>query len=460
MSPALSPRVRLLVALCLLVSVSLVQARAAFAEAPETTLPEFVSIDDAVRIFRQRGYDLLIADAQAHGAEGDAIAAGAIINPVFSVGPSYTFFKDGSGWHGNGGRSQTSMYPGTGTPWGVTASLGDNNLIEDALSGKRGLRKRVAQSLLAAARLGRADAQRVLEAQVKGTYIGALLARDLLDFAGETQKSAQQTYDLMHVRLQAGAVSEADEAKVETAKLEADQAVDQATEALRVAKLALAFLLGVRGRVPEFHVDQDLPVYVVPAPLAAANPEQLLDEAMHRRPDLMIEDRQREAAQSQLKLARRLRIPDLNLNLNYSQQAGTTLNSASPPTFILTIGGILPLWYHQRGEIMKAQSVLNMEVITRRKLEAQVTTDVETAWTNFEGSRKLITRMQGRLLDRAKRARDLVEIQYRKGAASLLELLDAQRTFIATNVEYYQDLANYWTAIFQLEQATGMELRQ
>ena len=68
--------------------------------------------------------------------------------------------------------------------------------------------------------------------------------------------------------------------------------------------------------------------------------------------------------------------------------------------------------------------------------------------------------MQGRLLDRAKRARDLVEIQYKKGAASLLELLDAQRTFIATNVEYYQDLATYWSSIFALEQATGMELRQ
>ena len=227
----------------------------------------------------------------------------------------------------------------------MSATLGDNNLIEDAISGKHGLRQSVARSLLEAAKLGRADAQRTLEAQVKSAYIDALLARDLLDFAGETLKSATQTYDLMHVRLQAGAVSEADEAKVETAKLEAEQAVDQATEALRVAKLGLAFLLGVRGRVPVFHVDQDLPVYVVPPSLSAANPDQLLDEAMRRRPDLMIEDRQRDAAQGQLKLARRLRIPDLNLNMNYQQQAGvSTLNSASPPTFTFTLGGTLPLW--------------------------------------------------------------------------------------------------------------------
>ncbi len=60
----------------------------------------------------------------------------------------------------------------------------------------------------------------------------------------------------MHIRLKAGQISDADDAKVETAKLEADQAVDMATQALRVAKVGLAFLLGVRGRVPEFHVDE------------------------------------------------------------------------------------------------------------------------------------------------------------------------------------------------------------
>jgi outer membrane protein TolC len=67
--------------------------------------------------------------------------------------------------------------------------------------------------------------------------------------------------------------------------------------------------------------------------------------------------------------------------------------------------------------------------------------------------------MDGRLLERTERARDLVKIQYEKGAASLLELLDAQRTLIATHVERLQDLTNYWTAVFELEQATGRELR-
>jgi cobalt-zinc-cadmium efflux system outer membrane protein len=43
---------------------------------------------------------------------------------------------------------------------------------------------------------------------------------------------------------------------------------------------------------------------------------------------------------------------------------------------------------------------------------------------------------------------------------NLIDFLDAQRTFIATNLEYLQDLTNYWTAVFALEQAVGVELRK
>jgi hypothetical protein len=45
-----------------------------------------------------------------------------------------------------------------------------------------------------------------------------------------------------------------------------------------------------------------------------------------------------------------------------------------------------------------------------------------------------------------------------RGAASLLELLDAQRTYIGTNLEYLNDLASYWIAVFRLERAVGVDL--
>jgi len=89
-----------------------------------------------------------------------------------------------------------------------------------------------------------------------------------------------------------------------------------------------------------------------------------------------------------------------------------------------------------------------------------VVADVETSFGGYQASRRLVERMEGRLLDRAHRTRDLVELQYKKGAASLLEYLDAQRTYIAINLEYLQDLTGYWGAVFQLEAAVASELTQ
>jgi outer membrane protein, heavy metal efflux system len=441
-------RLRLLAATLALACAGSVRAQP---ERAPLVLPETVTLEDALKIFRQRGLDLLIADAAVTSAEGDQKIAGAVPNPNFSLWGSYSFTIDGTP-----GPNGTGILP---SPWGVTAGLGDSNALEDSLSGKRWLRLKVARAALAAARLGRADAQRTLELGVKSAYIQAVQARDNLDFALQVQTGANQIFQLNQTRYNAGAISEADLAKVETMKLEADQSVDAGAQSLRAAKVQLAFLLGVRGVVPDYKVDQDLPKFVVPPALDKSTPDALVASAYEHRPDLKAIGYQRDRAAAALSLAKRNLMPDLSLNVSYSQQAGTTNLAAQPPTVSFGLIGTLPLFYFQQGEIKKAEADYRTQQLQRSKVEAQLVSDVEAAHNAFVSSRKLVERMEGRLLDRAKRARDLVSLQYQKGAASLLEYLDAQRTFIANNVEYLQDLANYWTAVYQLEAAIGMDLR-
>ncbi|HXT97512.1 MAG TPA: TolC family protein, partial [Polyangia bacterium] len=195
---------------------------------PEPAIPAALTLAEAIALFRAHGLDLLIAEAAAQGAEGDAIAAGAIQNPSVTGGYYRSFFKDHAFETHNG--------------W--TVGLGDSNAIVDTLSGKRGLRRSVADAALAAARLGRADAQRTLELQVKQAYFQAVAAGAALDFARETAESTTHTFDLNQIRYKSGAISEVDLSRTETAKLEADQAVDATTLALHNAKVQLAFLLG------------------------------------------------------------------------------------------------------------------------------------------------------------------------------------------------------------------------
>ena len=58
-------------------------------------------------------------------------------------------------------------------------------------------------------------------------------------------------------------------------------------------------------------------------------------------------------------------------------------------------------------------------------------------------------------LPKAEQARNTVEFAYRRGGVSLLDFLDAQRTYRETSLEHLRALGNYWSALYQLEAAVA-----
>ena len=58
-------------------------------------------------------------------------------------------------------------------------------------------------------------------------------------------------------------------------------------------------------------------------------------------------------------------------------------------------------------------------------------------------------------LDSATRSRDIDEYAWRHGAEALLDFLDAERTYRATQLAYRQTLAAYLQAVEQLKQAVA-----
>ncbi|MGA8538292.1 MAG: TolC family protein, partial [Terriglobales bacterium] len=58
-------------------------------------------------------------------------------------------------------------------------------------------------------------------------------------------------------------------------------------------------------------------------------------------------------------------------------------------------------------------------------------------------------------LKQAQDSRDISEYAYKRGAASLLDYLDAERSYRAVELAYRQALAAYMTALEQLKEAEG-----
>ncbi|MGD0526181.1 MAG: TolC family protein [Polyangiaceae bacterium] len=408
-------------------------------------IPQQLTLDQSIQILRTRSLDVLIAEAAVRSAEGDETAASAVPNLALSLGygrvlPPYSV----SGCSG----CSANQY---------TIGLADQAAIEDSLSGKRDLRIKVAHAALQAAKLSRNDALRNIQFQVKSAYAAVAQAQRGLAFAKENQATNVKTLQLFQIRLKSGAINEGDLARVETQKLEADQAVEQAMVTVRQARVALAFLLGVRGPTPEFTVDDKVLDFAVPPSLATAQLDGLLRSAFEHRPDLQAQGYQRSSAEAAIALAKRQVFPDITVSAQYTQ-TGEGNAAIQPPTLSFGLSAPIPIFYQQQGEIRKAEAAYDTQSLQQAKTTAQVVNDVSTAMAGYESTRALVERMEKLLKPSAERAFSITRLQYDKGAATLMDFLDAQRTYIATNVEYLQDLANYWTAVFQVEQAVGTEL--
>jgi cobalt-zinc-cadmium efflux system outer membrane protein len=417
-------------------------------------LPAKVSLDDALTIFHEHGFQLLLADAAVMSSEGDEKIAGGVPNPGLNAGYGRVF-----NYNPSVACSGTGENPGQCSPNQYSVGITDNAGIEDSLSGKRGLRLKVAHAALAAAKMSRKDAQRNIEFQVKAAYVQVVFAQDSLDVAKEGQNANRQELDLFQRRYDRGAINEGELARMKTQKLEADQAVDTANQTLRQARIGLAFLLGVRGRVPDFDIDRETLKYRIPSTLQTSSPDTLLRTAFDTRPDLRALGYQRESAEAQIRLSKRQVFPDIAVSLNYTQ-TGSGGSAIQPPTLSVGLSAPIPLFYQQQGEIRKAEANYNTQSLTQAQTTAQVVNDVETAYAAFAGSKLLVERMEGTELQQARVARDITKRQFEVGTATLMDFLDASRTYFATNLEYLQDLTNYWTAVYQLEQAVGSDLRK
>jgi outer membrane protein, heavy metal efflux system len=115
----------------------------------------------------------------------------------------------------------------------------------------------------------------------------------------------------------------------------------------------------------------------------------------------------------------------------------------------------LPIFDRNQGEIARTGFAITQAQEQERFANGQVMTDVRDAFENLRSNDQIIGLYHSGYLDQAKESRDISEYSYRHGAASLLDYLDAERSYRATELAYRQALATYLIAVEQLREAVG-----
>ena len=287
------------------------------------------------------------------------------------------------------------------------------------------------------------DAQRTVLASAAQLFIAVLLAKANLEFAGNLLESYKKTVALSNDRFSAGAMSQNDLLKIKLQQLQFESDVNAARLAKLQALASLRQFLGFDSVPEDYDVLGTLAYEPVPLKL-----EDLQARALKNRPDLQAAQRSVVASESQLGLAKANGKVDLNVTFDY-----TRLNQSNLGAFYFNIP--LAVFNKNQGEIARTQYALTQSQFQQKAAEQQVLTDVTNAYEGLRSSEQAVQLYAQGYLDQATQSLDITKFSYEHGAASLLDFLDAERSYRSTELSYRQSLATYMTALEQLRQAVG-----
>jgi cobalt-zinc-cadmium efflux system outer membrane protein len=219
--------------------------------------------------------------------------------------------------------------------------------------------------------------------------------------------------------------------------------VSQAQLGLVQALASLRALLGYDALPEGYDVIGELAY----APLKL-NQEDLQLKALQLRPDFIAAQQGVTAAQSQYSLAKANGKRDLTTTFDYTHVS--ELNNAG-----LTFNIEIPIFNRNQGEIARTNYAIAQAQETRTAVEETVMTDVANAYQAFKIGDQVVQLYLSGYLKQAEDSRDISEYAYKRGAASLLDFLDAERSYRATQLAYRQALATYMLAFEQLREVVG-----
>ncbi len=388
-----------------------------------------ISLDEAIRLALQRNHALQAQRTMILQNQAQEITANLRPNPVVS-------------W-------DSQFFP-LFNPGEFSASYLENQAQFDFGIGylfergkKRQHRLQAAKDQTAVTRSQVADDERQLVFNLSQQFVTALLAKSTFEFAQQNLDSFRQTVNISQQRYSAGDMSEGDLLKIKLQMFQFESDLAAARLAKSQALIALRQQVGYESVPDNFDVEGELDYQPI-----KGNVEDLQALALRSRPDLQAAQQGVVAARSQLALAEANGKRDLNASFSYTHTAGI-----SSGAFFFNID--LPIFDRNQGEIARTRYAITQSQEQQLEAAQQVLTDVRNAYESLRMNEQIIKLYQGGYVDQAKQSKDIDEYSYKRGVASLLDYLDAERTYRTSQLAYRQALAGYMTALEQMRQAVG-----
>ncbi len=281
-----------------------------------------------------------------------------------------------------------------------------------------------------------------LEIGARTAFARLLYARAALEVARAAEADALGLRDLTAKRSELGEAREVDRIKAEVEWLRQQRtrrALDREAEAAE----AVVRTIAVEPLPVPLVLAGELPRSIAPVEAAA-----LHERLTRSNPRLAAARAEAERQADLLSVSQRARIPDLDVTWFRNKEVDKDANGFS-------VGVRVPLWNANRGEIARATAAVALGSATAERTLLDLRTALERAREELG-----IASTQAEMLDRAilpaaTRSLELARFSYQEGETSLLDLLDAQRTFRETEREAIASRLSVALALAEVQRLVG-----
>jgi cobalt-zinc-cadmium efflux system outer membrane protein len=397
--------------------------------------PVRITLDDAIQMALRNNHSLLATRTTVQQSLANEVTANLRPNPTLFTDWEYLPILGGAP-HGTGLLSYLQN--------STEGDLGLSYLFERGQ--KRQHRVQAAKDTTAVTRSQVVDTERGITFQVAQLFINVQLAESTLELAKQDLDGFQNTVNISESQFRAGGMAENDYLKIKLQSIQFQTDLQQAELARAQALSDLRQQVGYESVPAEFDVAGAFEY----KPVLLTLPD-LQSKALQSRPDLRAAQLSIAAANSAHTLALANGKQDVTVSGNYSH-----VNGISAVT--LSVSVPLPIFDRNQGNIAQTRYVITQAQEQQKSVNGQVLTDVRDAWEGLQTNERVVQIFTQGNLDTSQRSRDISEYAFRRGATTLLDFLDAERSYRATQLAYRQAIAAYLTSLEQLRQAVGARI--
>lgn len=313
--------------------------------------------------------------------------------------------------------------------------------------GKRGRRMAVARAERSIAELNVLNVVRGVMFNLQSAFVDVLNAKEILSLARQNLTTFNSIVNVNAARVNSGDLAKVELVRSRVAALQFQTAVQQAELRLRQAKNRLQLLMGRASPSENFDVTGALRRDTVVPEFSS-----LKNLAFDLRPDIrgLVQTQARSQADIRLQLAQGK--VDYTVGTEYRRQQG--LNGTGN-TLGFFVSAPIPIFNRNQGEIARAELEAKQTEARIRALRASIDTEVTNAYQQYLTARTMLENIETNLISQARDVRETTEYSYRRGEASFVELLDAQRAFNDAMQSYNDARAEYARSLYLIDSVSG-----